>query len=210
MRSLLVIFLVLAPSSLQGQSILRALPKGLMPGGSLTLRYRATIDFFNHVNDSLVAEVLFAGTGPEVLDVPLRREGRWFVGSRNIPTTARALFVRVALGDSTDDRHGHCWTFPLNNASGAPVLGASALFSAAFRTGGHPEFPVVINLDSSLAYAEAERTRYPQSPRDGRNVGGPARNESRVEHRSDTGRIGFSSHGLVRSSGTCQRVVAIP
>lgn len=164
MRFRLLIILLITPLISQGQSVLRALPQGLTPGGSLTLRYRATIDRFNHVTDSLVAEVLFAGPGPEVLDVLLRREGRWFVGSRTIPVTARALFVRVTLGDSTDDRNGHCWTLLLSDRSGAPVLGASALFSTAFRTGGHPEFPVAVNMDSSLACAEAERTRYPQSP----------------------------------------------
>lgn len=163
MRFRLLIILLITPLVSQGQSVLRALPEGLTPGGAITLRYRPANDLLNKLTDTLVAEVLFAGPGPEVTDVSLRREGRWFVGSRNIPVTARALFVRVALGEGTDYRNGQCWAFLLSGPSGTAVLGASALLSAVFRTGGHPEFPVVVNLDSSLAYAEHERTLHPHA-----------------------------------------------
>ena len=101
------------------------------------------------------------GLEPIVLDVTLRQKGRWFIGSFHVPRTARAVFVRVVSRDSIDDRDGNCWSVPVCDPSGVPVIGAFAQLAGASRYGGNFAFSVTPDLAHSRTLAEQERHLYP-------------------------------------------------
>lgn len=164
MRFARFIILFAVPSLTYGQSDLRLEPGAPVRGETVDIRYRPTAEFAQPLPDSVIAEVLAAGNGSQIYDVPLHRHGRTFVGSCSIPPTAQALFFRFAVNGRVDDRRGDSWPTLIVERSRTPVWGAHAQRSAALRMGGSMGFVAHRDLDRALSDAETERRLHPNAP----------------------------------------------
>ena len=159
----IAIALQLLVSTSAAQSKVRILPERAPAGTTVSVRYQPSSAFKPAPAETLVAEILAAGPSPIVIDVPLRREGRGFVGSFRVPDDAQALFVRIAVGERVDDREHNAWYFPIHSPSGTPVQGAHRQRAIALRQGGIHGFPQRRDLVEARSAINAERVAYPGS-----------------------------------------------
>ncbi len=156
--------MLLFPVVLHGQSVLRIQPEAPVGGALLSILYRLPSHDSLSPSDSLVAEVLCMGPRPVVIDVLLHSGQRSLTGTFDVPSDARALFIRISSRDRIDDRDGHCWSFPIFTIAGIPVPGAYAQLASAARLGGHTGFPVPRDLTTALTLTEREQTFHPDAP----------------------------------------------
>jgi hypothetical protein len=135
----------------QGSSELRLAPPRPVEGRALSLQYRPAKEFSIARVESVVVEILAAGSSSRVYDVTLRPSGRLFTGTWTVPPGTSALFMRVAVADRVDDRGATGWGWAVLRPDGSAMPGAEGWLIRAAAPGGLFGFRARLDAPSSNA-----------------------------------------------------------